>query len=211
MNAECHSIKLLWDNFVCRMDGDQSESDKIFEQIKASYNTPPREYHSLGHVYDCLIKLQQFVDMDTSAIELAIWFHDAVYDALSKTNECDSANMMKQCADHLRIDPIQISDADRLIMITADHKNASKNDEIVIADIDLSILAADPDVYKNYTMAIRSEYKAIDDIDYRAGRSAFLQQTLDSMPLFHTKWAQSHGFDDRAKENITRELITLAN
>jgi predicted metal-dependent HD superfamily phosphohydrolase len=46
---------------------------------------PQRRYHTLQHLRECLGHLEAVLDQvpDPAAIELALWFHDAVYELVS--------------------------------------------------------------------------------------------------------------------------------
>jgi len=46
------------------------------------YSEPGRFYHSAGHILYCLDQLDNYPSGtgDSDALELAIWYHDAVYD-----------------------------------------------------------------------------------------------------------------------------------
>ena len=57
------------------------------------YRTPARAYHNLRHVEHCLKEFDAVKDKasNLAAVEVAIWFHDAVYDTKVSDNEEKSA------------------------------------------------------------------------------------------------------------------------
>lgn len=59
-----------------------SEPQKIFNKLIAAYSEKQRAYHTLQHLYECLVFLDLIrADLnDAYAVALALWFHDAVYD-----------------------------------------------------------------------------------------------------------------------------------
>ena len=65
--------------------GAESNSETAFEIISAGYLEPQRFYHNLDHVWQCILVLDAISQSEpvSSAmeIELALWFHDIVYDS----------------------------------------------------------------------------------------------------------------------------------
>ncbi len=68
-------------------------SFSIFDKLKQVYTEPSRYYHTDKHIADCLIQLQTIRQQAThpAEIEVALWFHDAVYDTHRADNEEQSA------------------------------------------------------------------------------------------------------------------------
>jgi predicted metal-dependent HD superfamily phosphohydrolase len=95
----------------------------------------------------------------------------------------------------------------RLIFAT-DHRRArtGKDDESVLVDIDLSILAAPRPEYVAYAESIRAEYAFVADEAYRSGRAKVLRHFLDSL-IFSTDHFASH--ESKARENMRWELEVL--
>ena len=62
-------------------------------RLAALYAEPHRAYHHLGHVLDCLELARGVRDRLESpvAVELALWYHDAIYDSRASDNEERSA------------------------------------------------------------------------------------------------------------------------
>jgi pantetheine-phosphate adenylyltransferase len=74
----------LWQDLGARGDPAQA-----FAELEARYAEPSRAYHTLQHVRDCLAALYsaRALAADPAAVEAALWFHDAVYDARSRDSE----------------------------------------------------------------------------------------------------------------------------
>ena len=54
--------------------------DDVLGELMHAYSSPERYYHSLAHIQDCLSSFDQTRSLAAHPEELAIWFHDAVYD-----------------------------------------------------------------------------------------------------------------------------------
>lgn len=174
--------------------------------IAQAYENPPRAYHNLEHIRHCLTLLDTTPESGNAALELAIWFHDAVYKPLARDNEARSADLMRRVANACGFPTDVLDDAHRIILVTAAHAKAVRTDERMMADIDLSVLAGNPEAYALYAACIRTEYAAVDDESFRTGRAAFLRSMLSSNAIFHTAWALEQGFEMRARVNLRAEL-----
>src|SRR3989344_4723436 len=85
-----------WLDLMMRMVAKCDVLEK-FHLLEKAYNEPHRHYHTFNHIRACLDELSaarmamQTLVIDSNAIELAIWFHDFVYDPCLDDNEHASA------------------------------------------------------------------------------------------------------------------------
>jgi len=114
-------------------------------RLVAAYAEPQRAYHSLQHLDECL---RVFDEAKASGliqrpdfIEIALWFHDAVYDPKSSENEALSAQMAVEALG----DGEAAREVARLIMLTKSHQPGNGPDDAWIIDIDLAIFAQAPE------------------------------------------------------------------
>ena len=65
----------------------------LFDRLIAAYQEPHRHYHNIEHIAEMLKIAGKLSDQATNlpAIQLAVWFHDAIYDPKAKDNEERSA------------------------------------------------------------------------------------------------------------------------
>ncbi len=63
--------------------------DIILENLTINYTNSSRHYHNIQHIHQMLKLSEQFEFSAT--LQLAIWFHDMIYKALSTRNEIESA------------------------------------------------------------------------------------------------------------------------
>ena len=68
-------------------------------QLTNAYSEPHRHYHTLRHVTECLTEFNsvRHLARQPVAVEMAIWFHDAIYDTHAQDNEERSAELSSQC------------------------------------------------------------------------------------------------------------------
>lgn len=181
------------------------ESCRIWNLLESHYRESHRLYHNLRHIDSMLAHLDSSQSGD-DAVELAIWFHDIVYDPRSRDNEAESARLFEECFG--RIIDVQLSvDVVRLILAT-DYslERTGSSDEDLIRDIDLSILAAEPVDYLAYCSAIRREYLHVPENEFVAGRRGILRRFLAGRIYFTTGFAE---FESAARRNIGTELELL--
>ncbi len=78
----------------------QSGSGLVFSALKQAYETPPRPYHNFLHIAHCLDEFQTVSRLvaNPQALQLALCFHDAIYDSKAKDNEQRSAELAAQAA-----------------------------------------------------------------------------------------------------------------
>lgn len=181
----------------------------LFETLDRLHAQRHRHYHTAEHIAALLRHLDARRDLAArpDRIELALWFHDAVYKPRSKTNEADSADLARESlAGHL---PKQDLDwIDRAIRLTADHGDTDDPDTALMLDLDLSVLAATPEVYDDYTVRIRREYRWVPGPLFRSGRAKVLRHFL-AMPRIYKTDALAAEWEGRARQNLARELVTL--
>ena len=70
----------------------------VVDQILAAYDDPKRHYHSRQHLRDSLRRLRAVrgLAQEPLLVELALWFHDAVYRANRSDNEEQSARWARE-------------------------------------------------------------------------------------------------------------------
>jgi predicted metal-dependent HD superfamily phosphohydrolase len=85
--------------------------DAVFVQLVEHYQIVTRTYHNLAHIKALLNKLNQlllinnnlaFSNFEITSLQLAIWFHDAIYDPQRADNEQQSARYAARQLETLR-------------------------------------------------------------------------------------------------------------
>jgi predicted metal-dependent HD superfamily phosphohydrolase len=186
--------------------GTREAGDRIFKGLADAYTAPDRHYHNLAHIRDCLEALDACRGdaEDPDAVEIALWFHDAVYDTHAADNEEQSADWAAgEIGRGERAAMIH-----RLILATKHGvNNPDDADTCLISDIDLAILGAAEARFRAYEDAIRREYEWVPDGVFRTRRADILQRFLQQdriyrTPRFHEKYDKAARFNLNA--SITR-------
>lgn len=181
----------------------------LFAALAELYRDPGRHYHSDAHVAECLRALDAHRDLAErpEEVELAIWFHDAVYDTRRADNEEASARLAAECLTPLGIEAATVERIAELIRWTKDHRAECPDAELLL-DIDLGILGQAPEVFERYDAAIRAEYAWVPEDPYRAGRAQVLQSFLDRERIYRTPTFRA-AFERPARANLKAKLAEL--
>ena len=195
-----------------RLLGASSASEDLYQQLVACYSEPHRKYHTIQHLNECLRHLESVSALAEHAdeVELALWFHDAIYDTTKKDNEERSAVWAR---DSVLAAGVSSEKADRiyeLIMATMHNAVPAGKDAEVLVDIDLGILGAGTERFDGYEVQVREEYSWVPESLYRAARSKVLEQFISREWIYSTEPFRSK-YEARARENIARSLARLRN
>lgn len=162
---------------------------KAFDDLTAAYSSPGRYYHTLEHIYHVLstIKTLQSQAKDLTALQLAAWFHDVVYDSQAHDNEEKSADYADRLLQSLEIPSDKIAATSHLIRNTKHHQAASDDiDSQILLDADLAILGTNPVQYQEYARAIRQEYAWVPEAQYFRARRQVLERFLQRERIYFT-------------------------
>lgn len=177
-------------------------------QLLRQYDEAGRRYHDVQHLAEVLAHCDALIDeaANPRIVELAAWFHDAVYDVHRGDSEERSARLATAALPAYSFDADEAAETARLVRLTATHEVADHDhDAAVLCDADLAILGSDRERYDEYTRQVRAEYHHVLEPDFLRGRREVLQRLLDHESLFHTALGREW-WEQRARENIGREL-----
>lgn len=174
----------------------------VFADLTNFYAEDHRKYHNLTHI-DRMLGWLDATGQYIESVELAIWFHDVIYNPLGKDNEAQSVDYFINHLGSL-ISSHLAEDVTRLILATdATLPRTGKHDENLIIDLDLSILGSSPEDYDAYRHAIRYEYSAVPELKFIEGRKSILLRFL-SQPIYSTDFFAQ--LEQQARVNIQNEL-----
>ena len=186
--------------------------------LRRRYAEPHRAYHGQSHIDAMLDGLHRLgaAIADPARVELAIWYHDAIYDPAAPDNEARSAALLRHEMAGLA-DPVLLDAAETMVRLTAGHtlppelSGPRRGDCALFLDLDLAVLGASPEDYAAYERGIAAEYLPLHGAAaYGAGRAAFLRGMLDRPRLFHTDRFHA-ALDGPARANLRRALDALTS
>lgn len=183
-------------------------AEERFHVIDTSYGEAYRHYHNLSHVWACIGVMQKYVPSNSPEIELALWFHDVIYDTKAHDNEERSADLFEKVAA-----PFLHTETIRKVRecILATKHNAAPTDKSAqyVVDVDLSILGEPTVIFDEYDRQIREEYIFVPNDVYCTGRSKILQGLLDREWVYSTPEFR-RSFEGQARTNLKRTIARLA-
>lgn len=173
------------------------------------YAEAHRAYHDAEHVSECLAWLDRMRDLAErpAELEVALFFHDAIYDPLASDNEARSAEKLRQLGWEAEMPTEAVERIAGLIASTATH-DARSGDAALLGDIDLAILGASPSRYARYERTVRREYATIDEASYRVGRTGVLRGFLERIEIYRTPRLAAR-LETQARDNLSSALSAL--
>jgi len=210
MSAPIEGLAARWSDVVRPAGAGEAAAAALFDEIAQAYQAPERHYHDLNHIAHLIGLSAHHAGTlnDRETVDLAIFFHDVIYDPLRADNEERSAELARVRLTGLGLLPARVTTVARYIMATK-HVPAAKppteQDLAYVLDFDLSILAADRETYGRYVSAIRREYAMVSDEAYRLGRAAVLRGFLARPHIFLTSALRAQ-WEAAARGNLASEL-----
>lgn len=185
------------------------EAARWHDRLLTAYSEPQRAYHTLQHLDECLCLFDEIKAVGLMSkpdlIEMALWFHDAVYEPTGSDNEERSAAMAVEA-----LDPAETAhEVARLIMLTKSHTPGDGLDDSWIIDTDLAILGQPWERVLEYEKQIRQEYSWVPKELYREKRVEILRSFLDRKQLYLTEWVRQR-LEQPARENLQRLIGIVA-
>ena len=180
------------------------------DQLLAAWSEPKRRYHTVRHLGDCLAMFDEasHLAVHSGEVEIALWFHDAVYDLKAKDNEACSATWAEQALADAQVGSDVRARVHELIMATRHAVAPDSDDGRLLVDIDLSILGAEPERFDEYEVQVRQEYAWVPGPVFRRKRRELLQGFLAQQHIYATQWFQQR-FEATARSNLQRSVTRL--
>jgi pantetheine-phosphate adenylyltransferase len=187
-----------------------SDPQFTYDSLIKMWSAKPRNYHNLSHLADCLFLLDEYKDRmeDPEMVELALWFHDAIYDPLKTDNEEASAALVSRSFKKEGGLTDKIKDLIYLTKHAVVPTESDTTDAKYMMDIDLHILGSDTDKFMRYERDIRREYAHVKDEDFAKGRADILERFLARESIYNTP-AFRELYEKKARENIQYSISKL--
>lgn len=188
-----------------------NHNEAVFQSLIAAYAQKHRHYHTAVHIDACLQQLDRCTQQagQPAEIEIALWFHDAIYRPLSGDNERKSAEwasrfMIENSATHEAVSRVH-----ELIMVTRHNIETKTKDQALLVDIDLSILGTDEKTYSRFEEAVRREYRLVPSPLYRRKRAEILNSFLLRPTIYQNEPFRSE-LELQARANLANAIGRLS-
>lgn len=178
-----------------------------YEALLARYAEPARHYHTVQHLGECFAvwdSVREFAARPGEC-ELALWYHDAVYDPFASDNEARSADL---AAAVVGGDDALIANVRAMILATRHDAAPPDGDASLVVDVDLAILGAVPQRFEEYERQVREEYSWVPGPLFRSKRRHVLAAFLARPAIYQTPVLRER-FEARARVNLARSIEAL--
>jgi predicted metal-dependent HD superfamily phosphohydrolase/GNAT superfamily N-acetyltransferase len=186
------------------------DPEPVYQQLVSRYSEPHRHYHNLRHIWECLAEFDIARDLarEPVALELAVWFHDAVYDTHAADNEERSAKLAKRQIEEAGGQAELSKSVAALVLATKAHDPSLHPDAPLLVDVDLSILGQAKQRFEEYETQIRCEYEWVPQATFAEKRAEILERFLARPRIYSTEPFFSK-YESRARANLMDSVRTL--
>jgi predicted metal-dependent HD superfamily phosphohydrolase len=203
-------LRSSWDRCWSAL-GASGDGHALMRRLLAAYSEPERRYHTVQHLSECLTLLDQYraLAAEPAEVEIALWFHDGVYNVRGSQNEIRSAEWAERELRDAGVAPERVARVRELILATRHSAPPQGQDQMLVVDIDLAILGAPSARFDEYEAQIRAEYSWVPGFLFRARRHKVLAEFLSRDPIYGTP-ALRDALEGRARDNLAYALRRLA-
>jgi len=180
------------------------------QELYDCYSDPARAYHTVDHLAECFTQLDSVWELadNPGAVELALWFHDAIYDTHASDNEARSAQWARRVLLGAKAPDGLCQRIDMLILATRHDGTTEDGDACLTVDIDLAILGAAPARFDQYEKQIRQEYAWIDPSAFVDARAKILRRFATQPSIYRTEFFRNR-LERQARPNLQIALARL--
>lgn len=182
----------------------------VYEELASRYSEPHRHYHNLRHIGECLAEFDAAEELATDplAVELAIWFHDAVYDTHAADNEERSEELAKRSIVEANGSAELAKSVAALVLATKAHDPSLHPDAPLLVDVDLSILGQAKERFEEYETQIRREYEWVPQATFAEKRAEILERFLSRKQIYSTARFYAK-YETQARANLLESVRKL--
>jgi predicted metal-dependent HD superfamily phosphohydrolase len=196
-------FRSLWQR--CLIEGAADNSSEIHRRLLDGYQESQRHYHTLEHIEQCLGMFDQCKSLASNpdALELAVWFHDVIFEPGKRDNEKRSAQLYLKLSEGVH-DESTRGLVDRLIMATLhDGSSLADSDAIYMVDIDLSSFGLSWEEFLQDSQNLRRENAELSDAEYYRKKANF-QNFLLAKERFYLSDYFAERLETQARANLAR-------
>jgi predicted metal-dependent HD superfamily phosphohydrolase len=190
--------------------GVAAPDDQLYEVLIGRYSEPHRSYHTIQHLDECFARLDEARGLaeQIHEVELALWFHDAVYETRTQDNEEQSASLALVAAERSGLPSAIGERVHRLILATKHDAEPTSPDAALLVDVDLAILGASAERFDEYERQVREEYSWVPGLLFRRKRREILNGILARPHVYSTALFRSR-YEATARANLARSIERL--
>ena len=200
------------DRWTClwKLAGVPSAPPDWYTRLDTLYSESHRHYHTWIHIAECLQEFDAAGNLAVRpvAVELAIWFHDAIYDPRAPDNEEKSAELGTKCLSKTSLAHDLTNQVAQLILATKHHVASLDPDAAFLLDVDLSILGQPESRFLEYEQQIREEYAWVPEPTFKSKRAEILGRFLARERIYVTE-SFFERYETKARSNLKRSLHDL--
>jgi len=202
-----HRFTGLWTRCISAA---QIDPVRVYVKLREFYSQAWRRYHTLSHLRHCLGEFDEVAHLvaEPKEVEMALWFHDAIYEPGAADNEARSVELFDRLAEG-GAPPVLSNRVRELIMATCHFEPPAAGDERYMVDIDLASFGLPWRAYLSDSEKVRAEASHLTDEDFYRGQVAFFKRLL-SRPHFYGTPFFRRKYEARARENLIRKVSELA-
>lgn len=177
----------------------------VFADLKRRLEAPTRHFHNLDHIRDCVEYVDEVASelREPDAVEMGLWFHDAVHDPGAADNERRSAELF------VALSPGASTGfrhrVARNILATRHAAFVQYDDRAYVVDIDLAGLGAPWDDFMQKGDLLRRELAGQSDGTYYRAQVGFLNGLIRRPTIYSTGYFRGR-FEAAARGNLQRLL-----
>ena len=182
----------------------------LMQRLISAYEEPQRKYHTIQHLSECLVLLEGNLDLgvEPAEVEISLWFHDAIYNVKASDNEAQSADWAQQELRQAGVAPERSDRVKEHILATRHSALPQGQDQMLVVDIDLSILGAPRGRFDEYEAQVRAEYGWAPEFLFRRKRREVLAEFLARNRIYNTPRLRE-ALESQARENLAYSLQQL--
>jgi predicted metal-dependent HD superfamily phosphohydrolase len=182
----------------------------VYEALCRRYGEPHRAYHTLQHLAECFGWLDgaRHLAARPFEVELALWFHDAIYEPRANDSEERSAAWAAEALQSAGAAEDVAARVSALVLATKHARAEGPPDPAVLLDVDLAILGAPPPRFLEYEAQVRREYAFVPEDAFRKARAAILARFAARPRLYATDHFAAL-LERQARANLRDSLARL--
>ena len=200
----------------------------VYQDLMLRWNEPHRHFHNVKHLRDCLNVYDDYPCdyrkiQNPCIVEIALWYHDAVYCPGSENNEEQSADMARRDLKYLGIADNVVDEVANSIMATKypiDFSTKSPDQiRTILFDL-ISSLNVSPNEFNENNKLIWKEFglevyeDGNPDVSYMVERAKILcsiMKSVDSISHYIDSYIPKHALFNNMHKNVNNFSLEVFN